>query len=161
MLGFVNSNQPAVTSARLIVCEKTGRWARTLLGSINASRFELCQTRSLPESRERLRVAPFSVVAVECDFERVPRVCDWLQQAAREFPQARAIVLADQPLGAAECVLRSAGAHHVVCSPHRLPALLRWLLRHMDQVPRPTLSARQWAWQRMPWPPRHGSTPTE
>jgi hypothetical protein len=149
-------NPQTQSMARLIVCEKTERWALAWRGLTGES-VAFWQTRSLAEVGERLREAPASVVALECPLDRVGEVCRWLERRVADFPQMRTVVLADPPLRPAECVLRTAGAQQVVYSPQALPAVTRWVVRHLDQVPRVVVPIRSWAWQKMPWTRRPGA----
>jgi hypothetical protein len=147
-----------MSPAHVIVCERTGNWAAALRAWLPAGSSEIWQTRSLVESRARLCEAPSSVVAVECSAERVVEVCGWLREAAIEFPRMRAVVLAEPGSRVAECVWRASGAQQIVDSPQRLDRLARWIVRHLDQIPRPPRSPRQWTWERMPWRGRRGDS---
>jgi hypothetical protein len=66
-------------------------------------------------------------------------------------PQMRAMIFLDPSLAASECVLRSAGAIHVVRSRRHLAATASLILAHLQKVPQPQPSARQWTWSRLPW----------
>ena len=144
-------------TCRVICCEKTGRWAFALRSVVPAAQSVLCETRTLAECAARLQESPASLVVVEATSENWPQVCRWLSLQTDQFAQMRAVVVGSSSAGAAEAVLRTAGAHHVVDSIAGLGRLTRWISRHIRQVPHSQPSARQWVWARMPWPPREST----
>ncbi|MCH5373170.1 MAG: hypothetical protein JJ992_04295 [Planctomycetes bacterium] len=141
-------------SARLIICEKSGKWAFALGEIVASPPPEICETRSLAEARARLQESPASVLAMECSAENWLDLCRWLPRQIRDFSRARVVVMADPDMRSVECVLRTAGAHQVVFSLVSLLGMARWIARHFEQVPQPEESDREWTWGRMPWSPR-------
>jgi hypothetical protein len=144
----------ATQTARVIVCEKTGRWATALRNLLPSAQISICETRTLEECAVRLRESPASLVVVELTAENWPRVCRWLPWQTGQFIHMRAVAVATADVRDADVVVRSAGAHHVVDSVARLAKLTRWIVRHIHQAPHSKSSVRQWTWSRMPWPPR-------
>jgi hypothetical protein len=144
----------ATQAARVIVCEKTGRWATALRNLLPSAQISICETRTLEECAARLRESPASLVVVELTAENWPAVCRWLSWQAGQFVHMRAVAVATADVRDVDAVVRSAGAHHVVDSIARLGKLTRWIVRHIQQAPHSKSSVRQWTWSRMPWPPR-------
>jgi hypothetical protein len=141
-------------TVRVIVCERTGKWASALRVLVPLPRTAICETRGLAECRVRLRESPASLIVVESTPENWLDVCRWLPLQTGQFANMRAVIVAEPVLRGAECLLRTAGAHHLVDSLAGLGGLSRWIVRHIDQTPRSKQSVRQWTWSRMPWPPR-------
>jgi hypothetical protein len=138
-------------AARLIVCERTGRWAVALRRELAGAGVRVTETRTLADCWERLAETPASFLVVELSVAAVEVL---LRRAARlqaDFPLVRLAVVADRFLAAYEWVMREAGAIHFTCSPRRLGPLARLACRHLAQVPAPqqTLSERIWA--SLPW----------
>ncbi len=141
-------------TARVIVCEKSGKWAAALSVLVPLPRSVICETRSLGECRVRLQESPASLIVVETTAENWLDVCRWLPLQTGQYAHMRAVIVAEPALRTAECLLRTAGAHHLVDSLEGLGGLSRWIAGHIDQAPRRRQSARHWTWSRMPWPPR-------
>ncbi len=141
-------------SARLIVCEKTGKWAHVLRGLVSLPQATVCETRSLAEARARLQESPAGVLAVECSAENWRDVCRGLPRLTGEFPRLRVVVLGQPSVRPAECLLRTAGAHHVAYSLIGMWDTSRWIVRHFEQVPQREEPVREWTWERLPWSPR-------
>ena len=138
-------------TARLIVCERTGRWALALRRCMTHPGTEFCETRSLPEARMRLQESPESLLLMECSTRNWQDRCQWLLRQTIDFPQLRTIALADPALRAAECVVRTAGAHQVVFSLMELLDMSCWISRHFEQIPHREQGVREWIWHRIPW----------
>ncbi len=134
----------AELSARLILCERTDRWAAVWRGLLDAQQLPFCEVRSLAEASERLFEAPASVIAVACRADRIEPVCHWLRATTRAHAGARAVVLASPDLRVADCVFRAAGAHLVLDDPLQLPRATRWVRRHLASVPRRELPLGVW-----------------
>lgn len=146
-------------AARLILCERTDRWAAVWRGLLDAQQLPFWEVRSLAEASARLREAPASVVAVACRADRIEPVCHWLRATTRAHAGTRAMVLAAPELRAADCVFRAAGAHLVLDDPLQLPLATHWVHRHLASVPRRELPLGKWIEQllgrsgRSPAPP--------
>lgn len=141
-------------SARILVCEKTGRWAASLRCMPQLASISIRETRMLAECSDRLRENPASVVVVETVTDKVPVFCRWLEQQTGRFPNMRSVIVGWPLDRAAESVLRTAGADHVVGSVVELNRLERWIARHIALAPSNRSSVRQWTWARLPWPIR-------
>ena len=143
-------------SARIIVCEKTGRWAASLRCMPQLASVPIWETRMLSECAARLRESPASVLVIEAVGDKVTDLCRWLVEQTGRFAEMRSVTVASPLDRPAEAVLRTAGAHHVVGNVVELNRLAHWIARHVAQAPSNRASVRQWTWARLPWP-THGS----
>ncbi len=142
-----------MTTARLIVCEKSGEWAVALRRALCADLGCVYETRSLQECWDELADSPASFLAIELRPENVEGVLVLLVRVARRYPQARAVVLArsgecDQDY---EWLVKEAGVLHVVHAPRYVESAVEMALRHFAQLPQEELSLRESVWTRLPW----------
>jgi len=139
--------------ARLIVCERSGRWAIALRRQLAEAGVQVHQSRGLADCWELLREAPGSFLVVEVAPAETEGLLRRLARLHREFPLARLAVVADRAGAGCQWLLREAGAVHFTCSPRQLGPLAGVVCRHLAQVPAPpqTLSDRLWA--SLPWKP--------
>lgn len=146
-------NAPVVESsvpARLIVCERTGRWAVALRRELADAGVRVWETRTLADCWNELVESPASFVVLELGGD----VAELLRRIARqpsEFPMARLAVVADRSLAAYQWLMREAGAVHFVCSPRRVGPLAQLACRHLLQVPPPQQSLTERIWASLPW----------
>lgn len=138
--------------ASVIVCEQTGRWAVGLRREFADRSVPLVETRSLADCGDALRQSPASLVVIELTEPSANRLVDWMFRLERDFPLARAVVVARPRLAAWERLLREAGAVHVATSVRRLAPLACVALRHIGRAPLPELTVTERIWARLPWP---------
>jgi len=143
---------PGASPACVIVCEQTGRWAVALRRELADRSVPLVETRSLADCGDALRRSPASLVVLELTERSAARLVDWMFRLERDFPVARAAVVARPSMAAWEGLLREAGAVHFATSVRRLRPLAGVALRHLDQAPRPQWTVTEWIWARLPWP---------
>jgi len=139
-----------MSTALLIICERTGTWAAALRRAL-ADRVKLRETRSLEACESELSTAPQSILALELNATNVERVLDLLARLAWQAPQARAIVLADRRWRAYEWLLREAGAVHVVTSRRDLGSVADLVAAHVARLPVRPASVTQRIWDALPW----------
>ncbi len=137
--------------ARLIVCERSGRWAVAMRRELVADGIRVHETRSLAECWEVLAAAPGSFVVVELTPANAETLLGRMAWLHSEFPLARITVVADRGLAAYEWLMREAGAVYFTCSPRRLGPAARLVRRHLDQVPSPPQSVVERIWASLPW----------
>jgi hypothetical protein len=140
-----------MSSARLILCEKTSRWAAAFRAAPSGGELPLVECRSLSQCSDALRQSPASAVAVEVSAANAAAMLDWLLQMRREHPRAAAIVLLDAALAASEPVWREAGAVGVLHSTRQVPAASRLVRRHLALAPAQDLGLREAVARRLPW----------
>ena len=143
----------AVTAARLIVCEHTGRWAVALRRELAEAGVRVWETRTLADCRKELAASPASFVVLELSDEP-SALLRFLARQPREFPTARLAVVADELRADQEWLVREAGAVHFLCSPRQAGLLARLACRHLAQVPPPPQSLSERIWSSLPWDER-------
>ena len=136
--------------ARLIVCERAGRWAVALRRELADAGVRVWETRTRSDCREELAHSPASFVVVELG-ENLPKLLGWLVRQLRDFPSARFAVVADRRHADREPIVREAGAVHFVSSPRRIGPLARIACRHLAQVPPPQQTLTDRIWASLPW----------
>ena len=137
-------------AARLIVCERSGRWAVALRRELAAA-VRVRESRSLADCREMLAAAPASFVVVELTPGNAALLLRQMARFPGDFPLARLAVVADRSLADYEWLMREAGAVHFVCSPRQSGPLASLAARHLAQAPAPRLSLTQHIWASLPW----------
>ena len=137
-------------AARLIVCERDGRWAAALRRELSGSGVRVWETRTAADCRRELAASPASFVLVQMSRNPLdtPRIVELL---AREFPAARFAVAGKRSQAVHERLAREAGAVHFLCSPRRIGILSRMACRHLAQVPPPQQSMIERIWASLPW----------
>jgi hypothetical protein len=138
-------------TARVIVCERTGRWAVALRRELADAGVRVYETRTLADCWQLLAEAPASFAVIELTLAGAEALlCGWTQHG-REFPSARMAVVADRSLAGCHWAMREAGAVHFTCSPRGLSPLARLICRHLAQAPAPPQSLPQRIWAGLPW----------
>lgn len=124
------------TRARLIVCEREGRWAAALRRETAGTGVRIWETRSVPECCEEAAISPasFVVLEVQGNLLEAMRFISWQRRAA---PLVRWAATVSRELAACESLLREAGAVHVVTSPRRLWLLVQTACRHLERFEQP------------------------
>lgn len=138
--------------ARVIVCERTGKWARAIAPHLPASA-GLREVRGLVACTAELVAAGASLIAVELQPERLPLLWRFLAELPRRFPRARVVVLASGDLAPWEQGVREAGAVHWVESTRRAAEVGRLVARHLARFAPELDGAQSEIWQRLPWDP--------
>jgi hypothetical protein len=140
-------------NAQVIVCERGGAWAIALRLAAAGTRLPLRETRSLAECRQALRAAPASLLAVECDAERLDEVFNLLVEVDHAFPWARVVVLAQRGLEEHEELARELGAEAFVTSPRDVPSIARLARGHLAAAPVEDVNLFDRFRARLPWGP--------
>ena len=138
------------TAARLIVCERTGRWAVAMRRELAEAGVRVWETRTAADCRDRLIESPASFVVVELG-GNVAGLLRLLARLTRQFSAARLAVAADHSHAGYEWLMREAGAVHFLCSPRQVGLLARLACRHLAQVPPPSQSLAERIWMGLPW----------
>jgi hypothetical protein len=136
---------------RLIVCERTGRWAALFRRALARQRMPIAETRSLAECGRQLAASSASVAAVEVSAANLENVIKLLPAWAREFPAARFVTVADGELAALEPLLREAGALDVLYLGSDVPRAAQLAIRRRALAPAEQLPWRQAIASRLPW----------
>jgi DNA-binding LytR/AlgR family response regulator len=135
----------------LIVTERSGRWAVALRRELSAAGLRLREARSLPECWDLLAETPEAFLVLELTAANAAPLVQRLAGVPRQFPAARAAVVAERGLAEFEVLVREAGAVHFVCSPRRLAPLAAAVRRHMVQLPPPPQGLAERIWAGLPW----------
>ncbi|MHB1033527.1 MAG: hypothetical protein ACYC35_01600 [Pirellulales bacterium] len=141
----------SIVSSRLLVCERTGKWAVALAGELADDAEDIHQTRSLEECWEALARCPASLAVLELTKANAEALIRRLADLDRRFPQARAIVVAARSLAAYENLAREAGAIHFETSPRRLGAVAATWRRHRDALPERKMNTPARILAGLPW----------
>jgi hypothetical protein len=137
--------------ARLIVCERLGHWAAALRRELHVPELRVYETRSLAECWEMLAGHPASFVVAELTRPAVQALLDRIVRLGKEFPPARAAVVAERDLAPCEWLVRESGAVHFCVSPREAGPLARLAVRHLEAAPQPERTLVQQIWDELPW----------
>ncbi len=140
-----------MASGILIFCERTGSWRAGLLQELQKTPVEQRETRSLAECREVLGLFPASLIVLELTAANLQRALEWLLDVAIEFPQARAVAVAQRGLEPYEWLARELGCLDFCTSPRELKPVAGLIRRYFAALPQPELSFEEEVWSRLPW----------
>lgn len=139
-------------SAKLIVCERTGRWASALRREWGDRRPRIRETRHLDDAWQELADAGASCLVIEASHPRVAAVVVWLQRLSAERPVARALVVSDGELTSSEnLLLLEAGAVWVHGDRRDVTTVARLAARHVASYPAADRTWREQLFARLPW----------
>ncbi len=141
---------PQAAPARLIVCERTGRWAVALRRELAEAGIRVWETRTPDDCWQELAESPASFVVLELH-GKIPALLRHIARLPREFPQARLAMVADRSMAGYQSIAREAGAVYFVCSPRRTETLAQLACRHLAQVPPPPQNLTERIWASLPW----------
>jgi len=140
-----------MSQPRLIICEKTGRWAVAFRRALADRGERIVEARSLAGCARQLDRHPASFVAIEISAVNLDTVLavvpDWL----RRFPHCRVIALLESDLAAAESLLREAGVVAVVRTTREAPTVALRAQQHLDAAPADDLPLEQAILSSLPW----------
>jgi hypothetical protein len=145
---------PIASGSRLIVCERTGQWSTALRWELANSGVRLWECRRLAEAWTALIETSGAFVIVEATPGNLDDLLQRLSWLRRDFPHARAAVVAERGLARCEWFVREAGAVHFQASPRRLASLAGLAIRHLANVPVPSQPLAERIWASLPWAPR-------
>jgi hypothetical protein len=138
------------SAAKLIVCERSGRWAVALRREVAEAGVRVWETRTLADCRDELLANPASFAVIELGANPAG-LLRLLASQPRDFPLARLAVAADRSRAGYEWLMREAGAVHFLCSPREVAVLARLACRHLAEVPPPQQSLADRIWASLPW----------
>ncbi len=138
-------------TCRLIVCEKTNRWATALRAALGRSPLQVVETRGLAGCATALADAPASLVAVEVTAANLDQAVEFVVQTGRRFPRVLVVALLTEETASAERLVQEAGAVDVIGSVLDAPRIVRVARRHYSLAPPAELGFVELVQQRMPW----------
>ncbi len=137
-------------TARLIVCEKRGKWAVALRARLAENQTRLLETRSLDECWHELERRPCSFLAVEVFRSNLDSICRFLMRVGQRYPQVRSVCVGEPDLNAGEYLLRETGALHISYNTRQLNVAARMARSHFANFPAGE-STKEGIWARLPW----------
>jgi len=137
--------------ARLVVCERTGRWAAALRRELSGAGLRVWETRIMSDCSELLAESPASFAIVELNERKIKETWGFISNWQAEFPLFRFAVVADRDLASYKWLMQEAGAADFICSVRKIGALARTACRHLAQVPPLPQSLTERIWANLPW----------
>jgi hypothetical protein len=137
--------------ARLVVCERTGRWALALRRELAGAGLRVWETRTLKDCESVLGESPGSFVVLELGEKNIQEILDFTRNWQAEYPLFRFAVVADRDMASYNWLMQEAGAVEFVCSVRKTGALARTACRHLAQVPSLPQSLSERIWANLPW----------
>ena len=140
-----------VGPARWIVCERSGRWSVGLRREGAPPGLRIHETRSLSDGWETLRQHPGSFLVVELTAANADALLGRIASLARDFPAARAAVVAERSLVGYEWLVRELGAVWFAASPRDLAPVVKLARRHLERAAPPRGDVIRQIWDSLPW----------
>ena len=138
-------------AARLIICERQGTWALVFRRLLSGSGVPMVETRLLAECSEELTQWPHSMLVLELTQENAGPVFEMLINLQRDYPTARAILVAARSMRAYESLARELGALHFTTSPRLMMPVAGVVERHFARIPKPQLTITERLRASLPW----------
>jgi hypothetical protein len=140
-----------MSHARLIVCERTSRWAVAFRRALGRRMDLICETRSMAQCEREVTAARHCVIALEVTQANYETALAAVARWSRSFPEARVIALLEDDCHELALALREAGAIAVLESRRQAAGVARLALRHLALAPPEEFSMRQAIYRRLPW----------
>ena len=125
-------------SVRVIICERKTHWVVALRQQLKTLSIRLYQTRSLQECWDDLPSYPASLLVLELTLENKTDLINRLCRLSQDFPDARAVIVAERRLQNHEFLLREAGAIAISFSPRHLGPVASLIGRYVEIHPAET-----------------------
>ncbi len=138
-------------NARLILSERSGRWAAAMRVELAAAGVRLWEAGPRPNLAEWMAESPAGFLVLELTPKNGARLLDVLVELHGCWRGARAAVVADRSLAHWEWLLREAGAVHFLTSPRKLGPLVDLACRHLAAAPAPRQPFTERIWSGLPW----------
>lgn len=122
-------------SARLVVCEKSGRWAAQLRRLLQGDGRWVCETRSVPQWLDALAEHAASLCVAEATTNNFEQLHAALTRSREEFPLACTVIASDELPADAIWALREAGAIDAVDALRRLDRVVTLWRRQTEKFP--------------------------
>ncbi|MGD0518835.1 MAG: hypothetical protein ABSA26_14970 [Thermoguttaceae bacterium] len=135
---------------RLVVCERTGRWAAALRCELSGAGLRVWETRSLADCGTLLAESPASFAVLELSEKKIGEILDFIRHWQAEFPLFRFAVVADRDLASYKWFMHEAGAADFICSVRKIGAVTRTACRHLAQSPPLPQSLTERIWANLP-----------
>jgi hypothetical protein len=140
-----------MSTCRLIVYEKTGRWGAALRSVLRGEPPRLVETRSLAGCEAALSDSPFSLVALETTGSNLEAVVAFVQRTSAKYPRCHVTCLLAPEARDAALLVRESGAIAAIDSVLDAAQLARLARRQLARTPSAEIGLRESVWERMPW----------
>jgi len=140
-----------MSQPRLIICEKSGRWAVAMRRALADRTERIVEARSLRGCSRLVNLHPASIVAIEVAAANLDVVLTAVAHWRQRWPRCRVMAVVEPELVAAEVLLREAGVVAVLRATREAPAAARLVERHFAAVPAADLPLEQAILSSLPW----------
>lgn len=137
--------------ARLIIFERTGRWAVGLRRHLADAALVIREVRSQAHCLEALAESQASLVGIELSAETVSQVVNFVQLVSELYPRSRVFVVGPSATQCFDGIVREAGAVHAIFSPLQLRQLARLVERFLAAAEIRDRTFREAVFDRLPW----------
>ena len=137
--------------ARLVVCERSGRWAVALRHDLAGAGLRVWETRSLADCDALLCESPASFAFVEVSERKIGEILAFIANCRAKFPLFRFVIVADRDLDSYKWLMREAGAADFISSIRKIGSPAQTACRHLAQVPPLPQSLTERIWANLPW----------
>ena len=140
-----------MSQPRLIICEKSGRWAVAMRRALADRGERTAEARSLVGCARLLHLHPTSIVAIEVTAANLDAVLAAVANWRQRWPHSRFMAVVEPELVAAEVTLREAGVVAMLRATREAPAAARLVERHFAAAPADDLPLEQAILSSLPW----------
>jgi hypothetical protein len=136
---------------RLVVCERTGRWAVALRREMAETGIRVWETRTLDDCGLFLAESPASFALLELNPQKIQELLDFIRAWRMEYSSFRLAVAAERDLASYKWLMLEAGAVEFIYSTRQIGNLARTACRHLALVPSMPQSLSERIWSNLPW----------
>jgi hypothetical protein len=140
-----------MSTCRLIVCEKAGRWAAALRSALANQPPRIVETRSLAGCEAALAESPYSLVALETTATNLEAVLAFVERVLVRFPRSHVAALFAPEARGAALLLQEAGAIATIESVLDASRVACFARRQLAQAPSAPVGPQESVCERMPW----------
>jgi hypothetical protein len=144
---MLHESQPG----RLVVCERTGRWATTIRVELAGAGLRVWETRFPADCGKVLEESPASFAVLELSEKKIGEFLDFLRHWQAQYPLFRFAVVADRHLAPYKWLMHEAGATGFTCSVRKIGSFVQTACRHLAQAPPSPQSFTERIWANLPW----------
>ena len=143
-------NSPLCRS-RLIVCEKSGDWAKSLRRTLPDGGRWIAETRSFNQLIEATDDHPVSLCVIEVTAKNIDRAARIIEQLHHNRPHCNLVAVGQEELARCEMILRELGASYAVTSRRNADELVHLWRQHCRLHPPREETLREHIFADLPW----------
>jgi hypothetical protein len=138
-------------TGRLVVFERSGRWAVSLRRELSGTGVRVWEARTLPDCGELMAESPASFAVLEFRRRIIDELLDCISGWQAVYPMFRFCMAAGRELASYKWFMHEMGASGFICSEREMGTVARMACRHLAHVPPLPQSLTERIWANLPW----------